>query len=367
MPWPSGGDYRRAFQNPQYAFLDPVLRDGVVRTDRHNLPIVLSGSFAAVARVDSGDKSYAVRCFTTEVTDQQERYQALSQCFASIRLPVLVGFQYLAAGILLRGARYPVVRMEWAEGRLLDTYVQAALGDQECLRRLADEWRRVVAMVRARGVAHGDLQPGNVVVSDSGKICLVDYDGFYVPALQGRPSGEVGQPNCQHPARGRDDYGDYLDAFPALVIYLSILALSKDPDLWEFNNGQNLILSAEDFQDPGRTPVWDRLAHSPDPLVRTLTLRLDGACRLPVAAVPTLDELLGQEEESEVVILCPRCGHRNPPAEIYCQAPGCAHQLTGNRRCPFCARSVPARAAHCPQCGGDLRSLPQKADAGGAR
>jgi thiamine kinase-like enzyme len=36
------------------------------------------------------------------------------------------------------------------------------------------------------GVAHGDLQHGNILVAN-GKPKLIDYDGMYVPALRAYP------------------------------------------------------------------------------------------------------------------------------------------------------------------------------------
>ena len=34
--------------------------------------------------------------------------------------------------------------------------------------------------------AHGDLKPDNILVRDDGSLVLVDYDGMYVPAMQGQ-------------------------------------------------------------------------------------------------------------------------------------------------------------------------------------
>ena len=51
-------------------------------------------------------------------------------------------------------------------------------------------------------------------------------------------------------------------------------------------------------------------------------------------------------------VTCPRCGWVNDRDEIYCQR--CAHQLSDNRKCPYCNNSVPMKARYCTKCGGKL-------------
>jgi hypothetical protein len=88
----------------------------------------------------------------------------------------------------------------------------------------------------------------------------VDYDGMWVPALKGRHATETGHRAYQHPERGERDYGLEIDRFSALVIYLSLAALERDTTLWErFHTGDNLIFVREDFQQFGRSPIWQQL------------------------------------------------------------------------------------------------------------
>jgi hypothetical protein len=109
----------------------------------------------------------------------------------------------------------------------------------------------------------------------------------------------VGHFNYQHPERIRSGYyQENADAFSALVIYLSLLALKTDPELWNtprntpHHSGENLIFSANDFKNPGLTLLWNRLNKSPDAEVQRLTAVLENFCRQPVSAVPDLEEVL---------------------------------------------------------------------------
>jgi hypothetical protein len=302
------------------------LKKGRVQTNQLGLPIGISGNFAVVYQLQSGERVFAVRCFIRPVTDQQQRYSALSRHLSGLWLPSLVDFTYLPEGILVRGQWYPVVRMEWVSGRQLHRYVEDNLGQGQILERLAAQWRGVVAGLKGAHMAHGDLQHGNILVNGQG-IRLVDYDGLFIPALRGNPPGEVGHPNYQHPERiQKGYYEENADAFSALVIYLSLLSLRADPGLWTFHNGENLIFLADDFKNPGRTLLWDRLKKSPDTEVQRLTAELEEFCQKPVSEVPDLETVLQRLPEglaprrvvptpvprpTPVTVTCPKCGQAN--------------------------------------------------------
>lgn len=292
-PWPSPGDYSTAIQNPRNCFSDPELRSGSVRVNSYGLPVGASGNFAVVYQMEASGKLIAVRCLIRPVSDQEQRYDALSKHLEKFFLPTLVEFSYQRMGIRVRGQCYPVVKMEWVSGKQLQKYVADNYQDSATLQRLAAQWRGVVSGLWGAHTAHGDLQHGNILVNSQGQMKLVDYDGFFLPALRNRPPGEVGHPNYQHPQRiEKGHYEENCDAFSALVIYLSLVALSADVGLWVFNNGENLIFLAGDFKNPGQTPVWKRLHGSPDPEVRRLTIDLERLCREPVSQLPDLEQLL---------------------------------------------------------------------------
>jgi serine/threonine protein kinase len=321
-------------------------------TNRLGIPVGASGNYAITFRFDDGPQTYAVRSFLRPVTDQQHRYETLSKYLSGLSLSFLVGFEYVPEGIALAGKPYPAVFMEWANGKQLHQFVDENHRQADILTELAGSFREAVRQLGAAHIAHGDLQHGNVLVENASRLRLVDYDGIYVPDLDGRPPGEVGHPNYQHPERIRQGfYAPAADSFSALVIYLSLTALATDPSLWSFHNGENLILRADDFRDTGRTGVWSKLKSSPVQEVQRLADILEDACRKPVADVPDLETVLGgpSPPPSHVIAICPQCGGKNRADEVYCQS--CAHQLCGNRLCPVCRRSIPAKARFCPKCG----------------
>jgi len=337
-PWPSPGDYSAAIQNPHNCFADPELAGGQVYTNQFGLPVGASGNFAVVYQLRSGAQVLAVRCFIRPVTNQQQRYDALSQHLHGIWLPALVDYAYLPQGIRVRGQWYPVVRMAWIAGKQLHQYIEDHLRHSQRLEHLAIQWRGVVAGLCGAHMAHGDLQHGNILVDGHDQIHLVDYDGFFIPALHTQPPGERGHPNYQHPERQQHGYyAANADAFSALVIYVSLLALRTEPDLWSLHTGENLLFKADDFLQPGRTPVWQRLQGSFDPEVQRLTATLKHFCRAPVAAMPDLDTVIQGLSEGIAVPTHPRSIPAQPvllapptpsrPSEPALPLPGSARAL----------------------------------------
>ena len=235
-----------------------------------------------------------MRCFTREVKDQESRYSQLSDFLMDVFPQSFVHFEYLEHGINLKGDWYPIIKMEWVEGEPLSKFVGSKLNEPDTLRRIAARWRGgTTASLRGLRIAHNDLQHGNVMVQEDGNIRLVDYDGMFLPQFLGEPSPELGHKNYQHPQRSAEDYDERIDYFPSLVIYLSLLAVAADPDLWpEFYNDDNLLFTRNDYADPGRSELFHRLKQSQDETVAGLAARLEECCSLPVGQVPDLETIL---------------------------------------------------------------------------
>ena len=303
MPWPGMTDFSEAVQNPAVCFKGTELQSGEVALNKQGLPLIFSGSFACVYSLSVGNQKFAVRCFTKETKDQQSRYEQLTNYLYGVIAPAFVDFEYLEHGINFRGDWYPVVKMEWVEGDSLSKFVGSNINEPDRLRRIAAQWRGgTTANLRGLRIAHNDLQHGNVMVQkddnqeedspEKFRIRLVDYDGMFLPQFRGEGSPELGHKNYQHPLRTSKDYDDYVDNFPTLVIYTSLLAIAAEPDVWSFFNDDNLIFTGADYADPKSSAIFNRLNNSPDPAVVNLTKCLEECCSLPVKEVPDLETIL---------------------------------------------------------------------------
>jgi hypothetical protein len=289
--WPSYHDYRDAIQTPQACFSDSRLKAARIMTDTYGLPRAATGRSATVFRATAGNDDVALRVFTRAVPGYQHRYQELQNYLARSRPSYLVDFAYRDSEILVRGVRYPVVEMRWVAGDPLDVWVNRHLRDSGDLAALAAKWLEVVMDLERRGIAHGHLANDNCLVSGRGPT-LVDYDGFFLPQLAGMDPGEAGNLHFQHPDRS-GYYASDMDAFPALVIYLSLLALESDRSLWRYHTDRNLIFGADDYRAPRATEIWRDLASNPDPAVRRLTAALADMCDAPIDSLPSLSQVSG--------------------------------------------------------------------------
>jgi hypothetical protein len=296
--WPDLTEYHEAVQHPPRAFADPGLRVVALELDRFGMPKPATGGNAVVykARQPGGflsfKKTWAIRCFLRPISDHAERYEAISRHLRKVRLPYDVNFQFLKQGIQIRSGWFPIVKMQWAEGDLLHSHIEKQLRYPGSLATLRAKWVTLVRDLEAARVAHGDLQHGNILVR-GGAIQLVDYDGMWVPALKGRHATEIGHRAYQHPERSEQDYGQEIDRFSALVIYLSLAALEQDATLWErFHTGDNLIFVREDFQRVGRSAIWQQLRRIGSAHIDQLAAATAAMLQLHPMKVGTLDSVL---------------------------------------------------------------------------
>jgi hypothetical protein len=295
MPWPSGLDYTETIQSPQTAFESADLRSSIpeCRPPQSGIPYGRSGNFATVFKLLSPTGNWAVKCFTREPQDSKARYAAISEFLSKLHSPYMVDFTYLQQGIRIRGQWYPIVKMQWAEGDALDVYIRKNLNKPEALASLAIKWAEMVQALERASLAHGDLQHGNVLVVNSA-LKLVDYDGMFVPTLAGRRSNELGQPNYQHPGRTDADFGPYLDKFSAWVIYVSLVALSVYPNLWQtFRGGDDcLLFRKRDFENPDQSGLLKTLERCQNRQLRDLVEFFKIALYSSPSDVPSFDSTI---------------------------------------------------------------------------
>ena len=250
--WPSMTDYQEALQSPSLAFTSSELRSGAAMENKLGLPRPICGTFASVYELVNGRNRWAVKCFLRNTPDLHKRYAKISDHLRKCqRLGYFVAFEYHQKAIRVRGELFPFVKMEWIEACQLNTFVEENLSSPRVLAKLGKRWDKLVADLRSADIAHGDLQHGNVLVGRNGDIRLIDYDGMWVPALDGQKSNETGHPDFQNPRRTQNDFHLEIDDFSAAVIQIAISALKRDRSLWEkYNNGDNLLFRRGDFLDP---------------------------------------------------------------------------------------------------------------------
>ena len=289
---PTGSDYAEAVQHPERCFSDPDLKSASFERMPMGLPKMISGNFASVFPMTSAaGHKYAVKCFTRHESHQLERYKRISAQLGKLKPWWATDFQFVPEGIHVDGARYPILRMNWVQGLTLTRWVSGNVHKPGAVANLSHRFDELVRDLAASGMAHGDLQAGNLLVADDGRLHLVDYDGMYVPGLDGLPPDEVGHPDYQPPGRSQHDYGPAMDRFSAWLISLSLKILAAAPELWDQLNpahDEYLLLNRNDLRDLSSSPRLSALCSHHGPDVRRSAQTMRQILSLPVTAIPAV-------------------------------------------------------------------------------
>ena len=302
-------------QGIRLAFRDKGLQSSSVEADKLGMPRARSGAFAVVYRLNlPGGSSKAVRLFLKEEDDRQDRYRRIFEHLSRLTLPCLVPFTYEDDAFRAAdGKKYPMMTMDWVVGETLYDWLhgRALAGDAKALAGIAEKWRHTVKGLRDAKIAHGDLQHANVMVTRTGDIKLVDYDGMCVPTLVGRRNLEIGVDPYQHPGRNGDTQLSLgLDNFSAIFIYVTLRALAADPRLWNdfvvSKQYDKMMLARQDLEEPGKSPLIQRMKRSSDPEVQRLTGTLLDLFRGRLDQVPFLEDLFVAFDYQQVAVALDR-------------------------------------------------------------
>ncbi len=230
-------------------------------------PVMTSGNFAVVFKMKDEQTGmlYAVKCFTKEQEGRTEAYHQIAEELKDVDSPYLVSIRYLEKELFVDTnqtdeTEFPVLQMDWIEGKTLDKYLRENLDDKYALEMLAYRFSQLAQWLIPQPFAHGDLKPDNILVRENGSLVLVDYDGMYVPAMKGQKARELGSPDFRHPLRTENDFDEHIDDFPLVSILLSLKAISLNSDLIELYGATNrLLFSEKDYRNLSDSLLIDAL------------------------------------------------------------------------------------------------------------
>ena len=242
-------------------YLRPVL-------DQSGNPVMSSGNFAVVfkMRSEKDGRYYALKCFLKDQAGRGDAYRMISDELEYVSSPYLAHVAYYDSELFVDAngsddTEFPVLLMDWVDGMPLDAYVREHRDDKFALHELAYRFSKLSMWLLTQPFAHGDLKPDNILVKPSGSLVLVDYDGMYVPKMQGCLSRELGSPDYRHPNRTSEEFNEHIDDFSLSVLVLSLKAISLDPSLLDRRIlGDGLLLSVSDFRNPSESEILKSLS-----------------------------------------------------------------------------------------------------------
>jgi len=295
MSYPTLEQYNEAFQHHHLALTDSELKQGSIATTGLGLPLALCGGFALTYTIKSGAKKHAVRCFHKQSNALEKRYSSISSRLRSLGSPYFVDFEFQPQGVRVAGKLFPIVKMAWASGSTLGEFLEQNYRNSSNLLNLQASLRSLAKYLESQGMAHGDIQPGNVMVADSGKkLQLIDYDGIFVEELRSLGSSELGHRNFQHPKRGSRSWDASLDRFSFISLDLAIRALASNPALWTktHSDGDSILFKANDFADPSQSLIFGELNGRQN--FSEEAKNFAAICRTAFDKTPTLEDFLAK-------------------------------------------------------------------------
>lgn len=251
---------------------------------RQNQIFAYSGGYSVVYPINVNGKKMALRCWIKEPGHHvKERYARIKSYLVSNPTPYFVDFGYVDIGIVAKGITYPVIYMDWIDGKTFSQFIDENISNPTVINQLAEKFTIMARDLHSKNIAHGDLQDGNIIVcknTHAFDLKLVDYDSLYTPSLQGwqNPDDLMGVPDYQHPKRHKKA-NEKADYFSELVIYLSLLAYAEKPSLWKKGQEKKLLFIEEDFQNPASSPTF-QLLQTLSPRIKHLADELRKFCTI---------------------------------------------------------------------------------------
>ncbi|MBO5988977.1 MAG: leucine-rich repeat protein [Paludibacteraceae bacterium] len=230
--------------------LEPVL-------DSSGSVVMSNGGFAVVFKMrdrDSG-RFYALKCFLRDQPGRAEDYAMIASELEYASSPFLLKFEYLDRELFVdaKGCdenEFPVLLMDWVDGEPLDVYVRRHYRDSYKMDMLAYQFSRLSMWLMSQNFAHGDLKPDNVMVRADGSLVLIDYDGMFVPQMEGSKAREIGTPHFRHPNRTDSEFNEHIDDFSIISILLSLKLIAADPELMDkYGEADRLLFSEADYRN----------------------------------------------------------------------------------------------------------------------
>lgn len=301
MNYPLISEYIEAIKSAEdnfeeLSYLRPVLGDD-------GIPVMTSGNFAVVFKMEDkqSGKFYAVKCFTKEQEGREEAYRLIDEELKKAESSYLISIRYIDKELFVdtnqsSETEFPVLLMDWVEGKTLDKYLRENLGNNSALNMLAYRFRQLTQWLITQPFAHGDLKPDNILVREDGSLVLVDYDGMYVPAMSGQIARELGSTDFRNPHRKVDEFDENIDLFSLISIFISLSIIADDSDtLVCYGSADRLLFSSNDYLNLQTSELYNNIikSFSSNGRIRQLTEVLKKLCEgQPLTTKVVYDVLL---------------------------------------------------------------------------
>ncbi|WP_376697496.1 tetratricopeptide repeat protein [Wenzhouxiangella sp. EGI_FJ10305] len=154
---------------------EPALEPGTRLGPWRLTELVGTGGMGEVYRAERADGTFrmqvAVKLIRSHSDDLARLLTYERQTLAMLNHPGIA--RLLDGGVTEDGRPYLV--MDWVEGETLDEWIENQRPEPAEILRIFREACEAVAAAHRELVVHGDIKPANLKVTDSGRVCLLDF------------------------------------------------------------------------------------------------------------------------------------------------------------------------------------------------
>ncbi|RFF27660.1 MULTISPECIES: serine/threonine-protein kinase [unclassified Wenzhouxiangella] len=137
--------------------------------------LVGTGGMGEVYRAERADGTFDMQVAVKLIRSHSEELARLltfeRQTLAMLNHPGIA--RLLDGGVTEDGRPYLV--MDWVEGETLDEWLENQRPDPATILRIFKEACEAVVAAHRELIVHGDIKPANLKVTDSGRVCLLDF------------------------------------------------------------------------------------------------------------------------------------------------------------------------------------------------
>lgn len=242
MRYPSTSQYIESLENPDGLFrtlVDVVALRGFDGIEPH----YCSGNFGTVFKIRVGGRDKALKCFTRAQRGRLSAYRQISEYLEPSKH--IISYDFLENEMYVfdetnSGSYFPVLTMDWVAGDTLSVHTERAVKNRSSKRinELLELFDELAGWLLTQPFAHGDLKPDNIMISSTGDMVLIDYDGMYLPQMQGEAARELGTQTYQHPARATAPFDKHIDDYSIAYIHLALMDLAHNLDHY---HGESIV------------------------------------------------------------------------------------------------------------------------------
>ncbi len=219
--------------------------------------IMYAGNQSVVFKVSIDSKCYALKCLELPHKELTEEAKSAMMFISSQDRDYLVSSQHLEKelSIYTLDKSFEDLSVElrpWIDGTTLGSKMMDLIdiGDSKGMDLVIDDFLKLASKLLEEDFAHGDLKPDNILITNSGKMLLIDFGSVYINQYHSSPNKEVGTVGYRHPLRDKYYYNRRIDDYPIAIILSTMLVSCRSAMLFDrYTTGEFSIFSPANIID----------------------------------------------------------------------------------------------------------------------